>query len=134
MSLAKELQFLYESGMTEDELLAQAIKDSMITAEVDNEQTSARHVIEKTEEDFIIHEKDATRKIRAQQDIEYQESLREDREKDSMKFGKMMEESITSVDKEDAYDFGWVEENTIKEEKHNSREQLREARLKFFNK
>ena len=151
MSLEKELAFLYESGMTEDELIAQAMADSMGTAQMDEEQTSARQVIRKTESETIESEKEATRALRAQQDMEYAESLRQDRGKESLKFGKMLEEAIVSVDKTEEYDFDWSEEDTIahfggriqkpdetpKEEPKiqiSSREQLRQARLKFFTK
>ena len=151
MSLELELEFLYSSGMSEDDLIAQAIADSMRTAEIDIAQTSARQNIEKQEEETILSEKEATRVLRARQDIEYAESLREDQAKESLKFGKMLEESILSVC-ENEYDFDWEDDGPIENskegctenpplslesqtlEKPSSREQLREARLKFFTK
>ena len=134
MSLVKELEFLYESGMTEDDLIAQAMSNSISTATMDEEQTSARQDILKTEIETIESEKDATRALRTQQDIEFAESLRADREKDSVKFGKMIEEELSNVEKKDEYDFEWAEEANQSDELSipATREQLREARLKFF--
>ena len=83
----------------------------------------------KEEEDRIREEYLASaRVLRTQQDLEYAQSLSEDRRKTEIKdFQEFMEEEDA---KEETYDFDCVEEKEEKEEL--SLDLLRKARLKFF--
>ena len=128
MSLSEEFKFLYDAGMTEDDILAQVLDISLQTYGVDYEQRSN---IQKQEEKLIEEEKEATRKIlREEQNQAFMQSLAMDRAKDlenlSTEFAKELEKDI-----EDDYDYDDEEAKTL--EPPISIEDLRKARLKRFD-
>jgi hypothetical protein len=95
----------------------------------------AESIRSKEEEDLLREEYAASsRALRLQQDLEYAQSLSEDQQKSQIKdFQQFLDEE---TEKEDPYDFDYVQENKEeeKEEKEEEKtiENLRNARLKFF--
>lgn len=135
MSLSEEFKFLYDAGMTEDDILAQVLDISLQTYGVDHEQHIQRSNIQKQEEKLIEEEKEATRKIlREEQNQAFMQSLAMDRAKDienlSTEFAKELEKDI-----EDDYDYDYDDDEAKTIEKAPiSIEDLRKARLKRFDK
>lgn len=131
MSFADEFTFLYDAGMTEDDILAQVLDMSLQTFGVDTEQNIERSNLERGEEKLIEEEKEATRRIlRDEQNRAFMESLTIDREKEKEKerkeFAKELEKDI-----EDDYDYDYDEPD---EDIPTTLEDLRNARLKRFMK
>jgi hypothetical protein len=131
MSFADEFTFLYDAGMTEDDILAQVLDMSLQTFGVDTEQNIERSNLERGEEKLIEEEKEATRRIlRDEQNRAFMDSLTIDREKEKEKerkeFAKELEKDI-----EDDYDYDYDEPD---EDIPTTLEDLRNARLKRFTK
>lgn len=104
MSLQDEFNFLLDAGMFEEDILSQSLQESLEHASLEKEFSRRRQA--------------QIRALREEQDKEFQESLKEDSKRNSD--SKNVTESTAPPDDE--------EEDTVP----NTLEELRNARLKFF--
>ena len=132
MSLSEEFKFLYDAGMTEDDILAQVLDISLQTYGVDYEQQIERSNMQRQEDKIIEDEREATRRIIREQNQAFMQSLAMDRAKDlenlSTEFAKELEKDI-----EDDYDYDYDDDKAKTLEPPISIEDLRKARLKRFD-
>ena len=142
MSIQKEYEFMLESGMSEEEILAEVMESSMRTSMVDFEQASTRDEIERRENEEERQQKIATaRVLKMMQDEEYQKSLEADmakfaivnEDKDEYDYEDDVIPEVIPIPKEEPIPKEIIKE-ILKEILKDDIKSLREARLKFFAK